>query len=75
MADASDIQIQKDAEAVDKVAGGDQTLSQEEQKSKTARVSQMEQLNMKIKMLKTIMTKAMDKLEKEISAFEKLESE
>ena len=71
----SDIQIQKDAEAVDKGAGGDQTLSPGEKKRQTARIVQMEQLNMKVKTLKTMMTKAMKKLEKEISAFEKLESE
>ena len=35
----------------------------------------MEQLNMKIKTLKTLMTKNMNRLEKDISAFEKLESE
>ena len=72
MVEASDIQIQKDAEAIDKGAGGDQILSPKEQKRKTARVTQMEQLNMKIKTLKTMMTKVMNKLEKEISAFEKL---
>ena len=75
MAKASDIGIQKDADVVGKGAGGDQTLSPGELKRKTARVKQMEQLNMKIKTLKTMMTKNMNKLEKEISAFEKLESE
>ena len=75
MAEASDIEIQKDAEAVDKGAGGVQTLTPEELKQKAARVKQMEQLNIKIKTLKGMMTKNMNKLEKEISAFEKLEDE
>ena len=35
----------------------------------------MEQLNTKIKSLKSVMTKAMNKLEKDITAFEKLEGE
>ena len=47
MAEASDIDIQKEAEAVDKGTGGDQTLSPGELKQKMARVKQMEQLNTK----------------------------
>ena len=73
MAEASDIEIQKDAEAVDKGARGD--LIPGEFKRKTARVKQMEQLNMKIKTMNTMLTKNMNGLEKQISAFEKLESE
>ena len=62
MAEASDIEIQKDAEANDKGAEGVHTLTQEELKQKAARVKQMEQLRMKIKTLKTTMTKNMNKV-------------
>ena len=75
MAEASDIEIQKDAEANDKGAEGVQTLSQEELKQKAARVKQMEHLRMKIKTLKGKITKIMNKLETVISAFEKVETE
>ena len=52
MAEASDIEIQKDAEATDKGADGVQTITQEELKLKAARVKQMKQLRMNIKTLK-----------------------
>ena len=75
MAEAGDIEIRIDPENGDKGTGVVQTLTPEELKRKAARVKQMEQLNMKIKTLKTMMTKNMNGLEKEFSAFKKLESE
>ena len=75
MTEAGDIHIQEDTEVSDKGAAGIQTLSPGEQKKHNARLEQMEQLNTNIKSLKSVMTKAMNKLEKDITAFEKLEGE
>ena len=63
MAEASDIEIQKDAEATDKGADEVQTLTEEEIKQKATRIRHMEPLKMKIKTLQTMMTKNMYKLE------------
>ena len=73
MTEEGDIQIQEDTEVINKGAKGSQTLSPGEKKKQEARLEKMEQLNTKIKLLKSIMTKAMNSLEKYLTAFEKLE--
>ena len=60
---------------VDKGEDGIQALMPEELKLKSARVKQMEHIRMKIKTLKSMMTKNMNKLETAITAFEKAETQ
>ena len=70
-----DIHIQEDTEVINKGASVSQTLSPDEKKKQEARLEKMKQLTKKIKSLKSIMNKAMNRLEKDLIAFEKLEDE